>query len=219
MSLRGFPIIAGFFSKDLLLEALIREGMRAVCLVLMLFLSFLTVCYRWRLIKCLFSFKEIEVTTYVGEPKAAFLCTFVLGVGRVLGSTGVQIKIIEVNGLALVRRKDKILLSAIVIMGAVVFSFITPNYYIRITEAKEALRTMIFFSLVRGSPISKGFLKICIECGPAAEVGLEYFFGEGMVRRSIKKRSVVRGVPLHWGAWGFFVYYGALIARLFLLVV
>nr|AYP72624.1 NADH dehydrogenase subunit 5 [Hippopus hippopus] len=219
VSLSGFPMMAGFFSKDLLLEALISEGMSAVCLVLMLFLSFLTVCYSWRLIKCLFSFKEMEVTTYVGEPKAAFLCTFVLGVGSVLGSTGVQMKMMEVNGLALVSSKDKILLSAIVIMGAVVFSFITPNYYIRMTEAKEALSTMMFFSLVSGSPISKGFLKMCMECGPAAEVGLEYFFGEGMVRRSIKKSSVVSGVPLHWGAWGFFVYYGALIASLFLLVV
>nr|YP_010574774.1 NADH dehydrogenase subunit 5 [Hippopus porcellanus]UZM09093.1 NADH dehydrogenase subunit 5 [Hippopus porcellanus] len=218
VSLSGFPMMAGFFSKDLLLEALISEGMSVPCLVLVLVLSLLTVCYSWRLVKCMFFSKGSSVASYVGEPKAAFLCTFMLGMGSVVGAMSVQMKMMEVNGLALVSYADKVLLSIVVAMGALIFSFITPAHYISSGRVKEALSTMVFFGVVSGSPIAKLFLKLFMECGPSAEAGLEYYFGEGMVRRSVKSSFAVSGVPLHWGAWGFFVYYVGLIISLFLVV-
>nr|YP_009926634.1 NADH dehydrogenase subunit 5 [Tridacna gigas]QNK04057.1 NADH dehydrogenase subunit 5 [Tridacna gigas] len=217
MSLSGFPMMAGFFSKDLLLEAVISGGMSLPCLMLLFVLSVLTVCYSWRLIVSLFCEKASTPVSISGEPWAFFLCSSVLGTGSVVGAKALQSSMLELNYLALVDEWDKIFLSLVVLTSVLVFSFTTPSHWISKTSLLEGLSTMVFFSVVSGSPISKLGLKFCMGNGPLVEAGLEYYFGEWAVRTATKKAIKSGGVPLHWGAWGFFVYYFMVIGVLFLI--
>nr|QCX31183.1 NADH dehydrogenase subunit 5 [Tridacna maxima] len=218
MSLSGFPMMAGFFSKDLLLEAVISSGMSVVCLSVFFFLSLLTVCYSWRLITSLFSYKGGNVVSLIGEPQALFVCTSVLGLGSVLGAKTLEVGMLELNNLMVVNEEDKILLSLVVLSSVVIFSFISPSHWIVSSNLVEFLSTMFFLSVVSGSPISKKALNFCMENGPLVEASLEYYFGEWAIRTATKKAMKVSGVPLHWGAWGFFVYYLAVICVLFLII-
>nr|YP_009539751.1 NADH dehydrogenase subunit 5 [Tridacna derasa]AYP72637.1 NADH dehydrogenase subunit 5 [Tridacna derasa] len=216
MSLSGFPMMAGFFSKDLLLEAVISGGMSIPCLLVMLFLSILTVCYSWRLITSIFHPKNKSVISMSGEPWPFFLCTSILGLGSVLGAKSLQSSMLELNGLAVVNETDKIILSVVVLLSVVSFSYIKPSHWLSGKSLMETLSSMVFFNVISGSPISKVGLKFCMDYGPLVEVGLEHYLGEWAVRTATVKAVKVGGVPLHWGAWGFFVYYVMVVSGLFL---
>nr|YP_009123005.1 NADH dehydrogenase subunit 5 [Tridacna squamosa]AJK90889.1 NADH dehydrogenase subunit 5 [Tridacna squamosa] len=218
MSLSGFPMMAGFFSKDLLLEAVVSSGMSVVCLGVFFFLSLLTVCYSWRLVTALFSFSKDSVVSLIGEPLMFFVCTSVLGLGSVLGAKAIEVSMLELNNLMVVNEEDKILLSLVVLISVVMFSFITPSQRITNVGLVELLNTMFFLSVTSGSPISKKGLNFCMKNGPLVEVGMEYYLGEWAIRTATKKAMKISGVPLHWGAWGFFVYYLAVICVLFLII-
>nr|QNK04075.1 NADH dehydrogenase subunit 5 [Tridacna noae] len=218
MSLSGFPMMAGFFSKDLLLEAVISSGMSALCLSVFFLLSLLTVCYSWRLITTIFSFSNNNVVSLVGEPSMFFVCTSVLGLGSILGAKVLEVSMLELNNLMVVNEEDKILLSLVVLISVGFFSFITPSHNISGAGLMGFLSTMFFFGVVSGSPISKKALNFCMEKGPLIEVGMEHYFGEWAIRSTTKKAMKISGVPLHWGAWGFFVYYLAVMCALLLIV-
>nr|UJM44101.1 NADH dehydrogenase subunit 5 [Tridacna crocea] len=218
MSLSGFPMMAGFFSKDLLLEAVISSGMSVLCMSVLFLLSLLTVCYSWRLITALFSFSGGSVVSLVGEPPMFFVCTSILGLGSVLGAKTLEVTMLELNNLMVVNEEDKILLSLVVLISVAMFSLVTPSHRIANVGLMELLNTMFFLSVVSGSPISKKGLNFCMKNGPLVEVGMEYYFGEWAIRTATKKAMKVSGVPLHWGAWGFFVYYLAVVCALFLII-
>jgi len=50
LALCGFPFLAGFYSKDLILEVAFLNPLNEVCFWLLAFATGLTVCYRFRLV-------------------------------------------------------------------------------------------------------------------------------------------------------------------------
>lgn len=65
LSLAGFPFFAGFASKDLILENLIRRVLNRLCIILIFFSCILTVGYSTRLI--LGSLKGVTSTSFLGK--------------------------------------------------------------------------------------------------------------------------------------------------------
>ena len=98
LSLIGFPFLAGFYSKDLVLEAFLRGGMRMVLCVMVIFSTCLTALYRGLMVFSVyfFSMEFSNIGSCVSRSFVILPCS-VLGFGALFGGILMQSFVLEFN--------------------------------------------------------------------------------------------------------------------------
>ena len=107
LSLRGFPFIAGFFSKDLVLEGMFEGGVGVMGFRWVVFSCGLTSYYSCRLVKLIMFGEGGSPESRGAEEKAEVLCTSLLGVIRVVGGFLYQCVFLECSFHCEVRAANK----------------------------------------------------------------------------------------------------------------
>ena len=186
-SLRGFPFIAGFFSKDLLLEGLLRRGSRTVGFLLVYLTCFLTGFYRIRLLFSTFRGDGGRRLFRREEGFAHTVSTRFLGFGRVVGGVAFQRVRIRGNDIYVICFLGKICIMVSVVLGALRFLF-SGGLTRRVRLFNSFIGKIFFLSLVRGSGLSNYFMVKRIKAAEM-EGSIDFNFGSLRLGRGLKSGS------------------------------
>jgi len=204
LSLRGFPFISGFFSKDLIIEGLLGGFLRRFGVLLVYISCLLTSSYSFRLVSLLF-WEDGGQPFRVGcETVLHYAATSFLGVGRVAGAVFFQALDISFNSYC---RRDwlvklGVFISMVVGVGAVPLMEISflpliPEFTIKI----------FFLKSLSGSYIRGGLIKVA-DFAEKVDLNIEMYVGEGAARKRSSYIMKSNGLPVHWGVIFFGFYYG-----------
>lgn len=123
LSLRGFPFLSGFYSKDLVLEAFLSGGMRMVLCVIVVLSTCLTVVYSgWMVFRVFYnSIRPAVVGSCISRWYVIFPCR-VLGLGALFGGFIIQSIVLEFNRMFNVFGNFKLVPIFCVIIGGLLLS-------------------------------------------------------------------------------------------------
>jgi len=120
LSLRGFPFLSGFYSKDLIIEVFEISGMGTLAYVLVLFSLGFTIIYRIRLINFLWvmEFNFIPLSANQGEGLLSVVPMLVLYLFSVVGGSSISQLIVP---LVCVRIEFELQILLLVLVGVTLF--------------------------------------------------------------------------------------------------
>nr|YP_009498533.1 NADH dehydrogenase subunit 5 [Caridina multidentata]AWK60846.1 NADH dehydrogenase subunit 5 [Caridina multidentata] len=92
LALCGTPFLAGFYSKDLILEVAFSSNLNGFCFLLLVLATGLTVCYTFRLVFFSISgdFNLMTLSGVSDEDKVMTLPMICLGIGAIMGGAGLS---------------------------------------------------------------------------------------------------------------------------------
>ena len=199
LSLRGFPFFAGCFSKDLLLEGVLRRGLRTVGVFFVYGTCFFTAVYSLRVVVLIFSGDGGQPCSSYKETKSYYFSTFLLGVGSVIGGIFFQCIFIDYNVHCRVRTLSKLGIFLSVGLGGLLYLILSFEKGLLSSLAHfliEFVMNMFFLKGLRGSPLANGFLGWSYKV-ESIETNVEIFLGEGAPKDSHNRLVGGAGVPLH----------------------
>jgi len=133
LALCGTPFLAGFYSKDLILEVAFSRALNEACFWLLVLATGLTVCYRFRLVYFTLSgeFNLRGLTAVRDEDKTITLPIIWLGLGAIFGGAALSWLIFPSPYMICLTFEFKILALAVRLVGGLVgylLNIITVNY-------------------------------------------------------------------------------------------
>nr|QPL15865.1 NADH dehydrogenase subunit 5 [Acanthephyra sp.] len=133
LALCGTPFLAGFYSKDLILEVAFSSALNEVCFWLLVFATGLTVCYSFRLVYYTLSgeFNLSGLTGVSDEDKVMTLPMVWLGLGAIFGGAGLSWLIFPSPYMICLTFEFKVLALVVSLIGGVVgylLNMMTVNY-------------------------------------------------------------------------------------------
>ena len=145
-SLIGLPFMAGFYSKDLVIETFFYRDFSFVLRVLVCFGTFLTAFYATRFIILICSYEErLRWSKYRNDLLVLFFPITTLGVGAIFGGFSIQCFLLDLNRFIFLSRELKLVTPLIIFLGVGV----RASLFIRKLNS--------FFSWVKG-----GFAKLVL---------------------------------------------------------
>nr|QFQ01325.1 NADH dehydrogenase subunit 5 [Acanthephyra smithi] len=133
LALCGTPFLAGFYSKDLILEVAFSSALNEVCFWLLVLATGLTVCYSFRLVYFTLSgeFNLGGLTAVSDEDKTMTWPMVWLGLGAIFGGAGLSWLIFPSPYMICLTFEFKILALAVSLVGGLVgylLNMMTVNY-------------------------------------------------------------------------------------------
>ena len=162
-SLIGVPFIAGFYSKDLILELGLRGDRRVIFLFFLTFGTFLTAFYGLRFIRSIIikeefsSYRNFNIRNF-----PLIISSSVLGVGAIFGGFRLQNLILDLNIFVFTSRAQKLSIPLRVIIGILLrfmFFFYQKKFLMKVRVLKVVrlfsgfLRKIWFLPFLRGEPL------------------------------------------------------------------
>nr|YP_009773368.1 NADH dehydrogenase subunit 5 [Nierstraszella lineata]QIZ12582.1 NADH dehydrogenase subunit 5 [Nierstraszella lineata] len=119
LALCGAPFMAGFYSKDVIIESMIMGPSNSVALFMMLLATFLTVSYSVRLSVCSLwgKMKQISINNINDEDKYLYYPAIFLTVGAIMGGASMSWLFMMPMSLNFFSSKEKLLPLVVMIMG------------------------------------------------------------------------------------------------------
>nr|QDP14181.1 NADH dehydrogenase subunit 5 [Vasticardium flavum] len=211
-SLSGFPVMGGFFSKDLLLEGFISDGLSVVGYLVMGLTCFFTGYYSLRLLFCVFIGDGGQCFQSNEESFDHVRCMSLLGIGSVYGGVIFQCILLEVNEAKIVSVSEKLSIMSWVIFGFFCFllAMVFEDGIISGTISRvmwSFFGKMFYLSTFSGTPLVIGFFcwgKKSIQ----VESNMDFLVGStGLGGGSSKIGAISSASEDHWAVWLFlFVY-------------
>nr|YP_009502924.1 NADH dehydrogenase subunit 5 [Spongiocaris panglao]AXG21501.1 NADH dehydrogenase subunit 5 [Spongiocaris panglao] len=185
LSLCGIPFLAGFYSKDLILEVIFMSNINSIIFLLFVFSTGLTVCYTFRLvyytlssISNLGSFSSIE-----DESDNMNYSMLGLGMGAILGGALLSWLIFPYPNMICMSLLIKLLIMGVSILGAVF------GYVLNLFSTSEQLKSfflyfmvvyfgsMWFLSYLSTMKMNKYILKMGSKLNKMGDLGWSEFYG------------------------------------------
>lgn len=189
LALCGFPFIAGFYSKDIILEVAFIRWINFIALLLYVIATGLTVIYTFRLI--FFSLTgEYNLGSLRNLSDEDFLITNsirILGLGAILGGSVLRWILFPECYIICLRGVIKIIVLIVRILGGLIgyiLNFIRVNYLLkRIYNYKSVviIGSIWFMPLLRTLKLSEKSLNIGFQIEKVADKGwFEFYGGQGL---------------------------------------
>ena len=122
LSLRGFPFLSGFYSKDLVIESFIRGSFCGVLFVILSISTLLTTLYRGIIVyKVIFGSLRIRVSGRISFNLFVIIPCRVLGMGALLGGLIMQAFVLDFNEIFSIFGLMKLLPSVCLTGGVISF--------------------------------------------------------------------------------------------------
>lgn len=193
LSLRGFPLLSGFFSKDLLIEGVLGGYLRRIGAFCVYITCLLTAAYSLRLVALLFAEDGGQPFRGPLESTLHYFSTSFLGVGSVLGASFFQSFTISFNVYC---RRD-LVIKMIVFFSIAAGVFLLGVFEIRFLPlVPEFLIKIFFLKSFRGSFLRDAFIKIG-NLREKVDLNIEIYLGEGATRNGVKSSIKYFGWSVH----------------------
>ena len=196
LSLCGFPFLAGFYSKDLILELVFLNPLNEACFYLYAFSTGLTVCYTFRVSYCVIrgNYNTLGLAR-VDDEKSLTAPIFGLWLGAVCSGSTLSWLIFPSPYIVCLPLGMKVVPLLVSLLGAIAgygaklinrgASFVPFKWYSRYSFS-GSMWFIPFLSTrgVRMGPLKRGFIIMS-----AREIGwLEHFGGQGIFSKLIRRR-------------------------------
>ena len=102
LSLRGFPFLSGFYSKDLVLESFLSGGINLVLCLMVVVSTCLTTVYRgWLVYSVFFQSANLGFMGSIVSNEYIIIPSSILGLGALFGGVFLQATVLELNSVFL----------------------------------------------------------------------------------------------------------------------
>nr|QAA11060.1 NADH dehydrogenase subunit 5 [Stenopus scutellatus] len=144
LSLCGTPFLAGFYSKDLILEIIFMNNVNMIIFLLFVFSTGLTVCYTFRLIYYSMSgFSSLGSFSSIQDDSEVMTSPMLgLAVGAIMGGASLSWLIFPYPDMICMQVFIKLLALLVSILGAV------TGYILSLFSSSEHLKSLQFYSIV-----------------------------------------------------------------------
>nr|UGW53138.1 NADH dehydrogenase subunit 5 [Neocaridina denticulata sinensis] len=168
LALCGTPFLAGFYSKDLILEVAFGSILNEFCFLLLVVSTALTVCYTFRLIYYSVSgdFNLMTLSGVSDEDSVMTLPMICLGVGAIIGGASLSWLIFPAPWMICLPLNIKILALVVSFAGGFIgyiLNLMAENYFLTFSSKYEIISfvgSMWFMPFLSTRGISNSFLKV-----------------------------------------------------------
>nr|YP_009424535.1 NADH dehydrogenase subunit 5 [Chlorotocus crassicornis]ASU92681.1 NADH dehydrogenase subunit 5 [Chlorotocus crassicornis] len=188
LALCGTPFLAGFYSKDLILEVAFLNPLNEACFWLLVVATGLTVCYTFRLIfYSLTGDYNLSSLSGVSDEDSTMTWPMVgLGVGSVIGGASLSWLIFPSPSMICLSLEFKLLALIVSFLGAVtgyLLNMMMVNYSLKSLSNYGLVvfaGSMWFMPFISTRGVSKGFLSLGALYQQVGDAGWsEYYGGQG----------------------------------------
>nr|YP_010713914.1 NADH dehydrogenase subunit 5 [Plesionika izumiae]WDD39134.1 NADH dehydrogenase subunit 5 [Plesionika izumiae] len=195
LALCGTPFLAGFYSKDLILEIAFSGYLNEICFWLLVLSTGLSVCYTFRLVYYTLSgdFNLMSTNSVSDEDLLMTNPMIGLALGAVCGGAVLSWLIFPSPEMICLEFSFKILALSVSLIGGLI------GYFINIMASNWMLKMLSFYNVVSFSSsmwfmpflstvgASKGVLAVGVKCYEVSDSGWsEYYGGQGIFNLSMK---------------------------------
>nr|QFQ01338.1 NADH dehydrogenase subunit 5 [Nematocarcinus gracilis] len=188
LALCGTPFLAGFYSKDLILEVAFASPLNEVCFWLFVFATGLTVCYTFRLVFYTLSgeFNLGGLSGVTDEDSIMTTPMMWLGLGAIVGGAALSWLIFPAPYIICLSLEFKLLALAVSAVGGVIgylMNMMTVNYVLKSIQAYNIVSfagSMWFMPFLSTRGVSMAFLTAGSSYHQVGDAGWsEYYGGQG----------------------------------------